>query len=144
MICCAAIVIGTKMISHDPLSLKVRRKICKVDMRLHLFFLNWGMVSLQCVLVSTLQASESAVCVCVCVCVCVSPALGPPSHPSGSSQSSELELFALYSTFPLASDFTCGSVYISVFISQFIPPFLTPSMSTCPFSASVSLFLSCK
>ena len=66
--------------------------------------------------------------------------LGPlshplPSHPSMSPQSK----------FPLAIYFTHGSVHRSIPTSQFTPlPLLHQSVSTCPFSTFVSLFLLCK
>ena len=63
------------------------------------------------------------------------------SHLSGSSQSTELKLPVLYSSFLLAVYFIHNSVYMSTVISQFVPSFLSPPVSTCPFSMSVSLFL---
>ena len=54
----------------------------------------------------------------------------------------------IYRSFPLAVYFTLvyyGSEYTSIPISQFIPhSALPPTVSTRPFSMSVSLFLPCK
>ena len=60
--------------------------------------------------------------------------LEPPSHPSRSSQSTELRSLC-YSCFPPASYFTHSSVYISMPLSQFIAP-CAPLMSTYLFSMS--------
>ena len=57
-----------------------------------------------------------------------------------------VELPVLYSRFSLVIYFIHSmniSVYMSIPISQFTPPPLPPQVSTCLFSASVSLFLSC-
>ena len=55
------------------------------------------------------------------------------------------ELPVLHSSFPLAIYFTHGSVHRSIPTSQFTPlPLLHQSVSTCPFSTFVSLFLLCK
>ena len=53
------------------------------------------------------------------------------------------ELPVLYSSFTLASYFTCGSAYMSMLLSQFVPPFPLP-VSTSPFATFASLFLPCK
>ena len=71
-----------------------------------------------------------------------------PSYFSRSLQSTKM-FPVLYIMLPLAVCFTCGSIYVcvcvSILISQFVPPSLTPTtVSTCPFSMSVSLFLPCK
>ena len=70
------------------------------------------------------------VCVCVCICVCVyiyiykpfplEPASYPHSIPLGR-HSSELSSLVVYSSFPLASCFTHGSVQMSVILSCYIP-----------------------
>ena len=49
-----------------------------------------------------------------------------------------------YSNFPLTIYFTLGGVYISMPLSQFIPPSPFPTVSTSPFSMSVSLLMPCK
>ena len=48
------------------------------------------------------------------------------------------ELPVLYSSFPLAVHFTCGSVYMLMLLCQFVPPPLSPAVSTCPFSMYAS------
>ena len=68
-----------------------------------------------------------------------------PTHRSGSEHWAELPV--LYLTFPLATYFTHGNIYISILISQFVPPSPSPSpllMSICTFSTSMSLFRPCK
>ena len=68
----------------------------------------------------------------------------PPIPPTQVITEHQAELPVLYSRFPLAICFTHGSVSMSILISQFIPPTPSPTVSTCPFSMSVSLFLPCK
>ena len=68
-----------------------------------------------------------------------------PSYPSKSSQNTELgSLCYTAASCQLASYFTHGKEYMSMHLSQFIQPFPSPTMSTHPFSISVSLFLPCK
>ena len=50
----------------------------------------------------------------------------------------------LYSSFSLAVYFTHGGGYMSLLLSQCSPPTPSPLVSTCPFSTSMSLFLSCR
>ena len=55
----------------------------------------------------------------------------------------QIDLLVLCSSFPLAINFTFGSVYMSMLLSHFIPaPPLHPVPSS-PFSTSMSLFLPC-
>ena len=64
----------------------------------------------------------------------------PPTIPRISvTTECSAELPRLYSSFPLASCFTHGSVYMSVLLSQFVPFSPSPSMSTSPFPTSVSI-----
>ena len=53
------------------------------------------------------------------------------------------DLPVLCSSFPLAIHFTFGSVYMSMLLSHFFPAYPSPSVSSSPFSTSVSLFLPC-
>ena len=73
--------------------------------------------------------------------------LGPPSPhipPIQVITEHQAELPVLYSRFPLTICFTHGSVYMSILISQFVTPSSSPLVSTCLFSMSSSLLLSCK
>ena len=55
----------------------------------------------------------------------------PHPHPNhlGHHRAPSWALRAIYSSFPLASYFTCGSVYMSMPLSQFIP--LSPPLHPC-------------
>ena len=54
------------------------------------------------------------------------------------------EFSVLYSSILLAISFARGGVRMLVLISQLAPPSHVPSVSTCPFSVSVPLFLPCR
>ena len=81
------------------------------------------------------------------LCVYIYPLpLGPPSHPTPIPPiqvvtEHRTELPVLHSKFPLAIQFTHGSVFMLNLISQFFPPSPSPAVSTCPFPMSMSLFL---
>ena len=92
------------------------------------------------VLVSIGQQSESA------ICIHISPyplALASPSHPpyptplGGHKHRADLPV--LCGCFPLAIDFTFGSVYMSMLLSHFIPAYSSPS--PCPQVHSLHLHL---
>ena len=63
-----------------------------------------------------------------------------PSHPSRLSQSTDVELPASYSKFPLAGYFIYGDVYTSVWLFQFIPPLLSPLCPQTVLSVCISIF----
>ena len=52
-------------------------------------------------------------------------------------------LSELYNSFPLATYFTHGNVYMLMLLSQSAPFFLSPVVFTSPFSTFVCLFLPC-
>ena len=90
------------------------------------------------VLVSAVQWSESAICI----------PISPPSWTSllpfhqhlGHHRAPSWAPCALQQV-PLAICFTHGGVFMANLTSQFIPPSPSPTVSTCPFSTSLSLFL---
>ena len=96
------------------------------------YFFNWSVAAFQCCVSFCCSVSESA------ACTHAHPLpLGPPSHPhltrSRSSQSSQLS--SLHSPAGSPRCFTRGSVHAHP--SLFHPT--SHPMSTCPFSASVSI-----
>ena len=90
-------------------------------------------------LVSAVQQSESAICIHI-----PSPFLASLSrtlHPTPLGHHRALSWVPmLYSSLPLAG-YLHASVCISMLLSQFILPSPSSTVSTCPFSMSVSLFL---
>ena len=103
------------------------------------FTVNWRIIALQCVLVSAIQHSESAMSIHISTPSWTSL----PPHPWGHHRP---VVWAPCVTRQLPSSyFTHGSVYVSVILAQFIP--LSPSpalLSTSPFSTSASLLLTWK
>ena len=71
----------------------------------------------------------------------LSPA--PVRHPTPLGHH-RAGLPVLCSSFPPAVCFTHDGVYTSVLLSQFVPPSPSPALSTSPFCASASPFLTCK
>ena len=72
---------------------------------------------------------------------CPSWTFTAPSHPSRSSQRTELSSLCYITASHQLAILHMAITPMSIPISQFIPPFY---MSTCPFSMSLSLFLPCK
>ena len=97
------------------------------------FFFNWSIIALQfCVLVSSLQRSESGICN---VYIHTPPRI-PPIWVTTEHQA---ELCVLYRSFPLAVCFTHGSVFMSILISQFVPP--SPSAHVHTFILYVCIYI---
>ena len=70
----------------------------------------------------------------------------PPTLPTLPFQvvtKHQTDLPVLCSSFPLAIYFTDGSAYMSMLLSNFFPTSPSRTVSSSPFSMSVSLFLPC-
>jgi len=79
------------------------------------------------------QQSESALWTHIALNPWASLPFSPPSHPSRSSQSTELSFLCVTPGSP-AIYFAHGTGHTSVLLSQFIPLSSSPAVSTCLFS----------
>ena len=112
---------------------------CPLDQLDYFSSFSWIIVALQCC-ISFCFTTMWMSCKCTWI---PSPWATPPSHPSGSSQSTELSSLC-YIAASCWLYLTHGSVSIPVLLSQLLPHSPSLPVSTSRFSMSVSLFLPCK